>query len=328
MLIMMLVSSSHVLAQSSSDKEKDFFSRSISEQKNAPHSEKVNALKEKGLNDEDAEYYASVDDLVAKFEKEGKVLELDKVTAMSQSDIIADPKGFKKRILAGDPAAIKAGLNSPVMTQGTSDIAKLIEQNPEQERYIVQYSDGSFIEFEQSKGKNANKIDNEVRPLAYDEDQWWYSVNCGGAGGPANCINASANWTFGNGTYWAKAAIMNLDYQVNYNPTSTVWTTSVGSYTPGTSSSGFVSYGSPTINTRSSASYNVGANSFPTANRYAEAQIFFGVTVSGSISGGVNFSFYSLSLSLNAGNNYTQYLMYRVYPDDNGYVGTVAAYFR
>ncbi|WP_027086301.1 hypothetical protein [Cohnella panacarvi] len=326
--VLIIVFSSQAFAESptSAANSEDFFSRPLSEQKNAPHNEKVKALMEKGLNNEDAEYYASVDDLVAGLEKSGKVLDLDKVEAVPVEEITADPRGFKKRILAGDPSAIKAGLGSPVTSRGQEDITKFMDRYPKQSKYVIQYPDGSFIEFSQDPGTKSGN-DKMVKPSGYDEDLYYTSANCQG-GGPGVCNNANAQWTFGNATYWAKAAILNLDYTTILDENDGSWTSIIGNYTPGASSSGFVSYGTPTKNDRLSAKYDDATGTFVTNNHYAEAQIYFTVTVSGSVSGGVNFSFLSLSLSVNAGQSYTQYCMFRLLPDMNGQVNKLAAYYK
>lgn len=330
--VIFLVISSQVYAQNTSDTttSNDFFSKSRTEQRNAPHSKKVEALAEQGLNIEDAEYYASVDDLVAKLENSGKTLDLDKVEAITPKEVAANPRGFKQRVLAGDPAAIKAGLESPVMKQGFEDIEKLMELYPKQERYVVQYPDGTFIEFGQNKGIKVSG-DQLVKPSGYAEKEWWSDSNCSG-GGPGVCVGVGAYWQFGNGTYWAKTSIINFDYKTDLivKPNGdNIWSSTAGSYTPGAASSGFVSYGTPSMNTsRTNAQYNATTGAFVTANTYAEAQIYYTVTVSGSVGGSVNFSFLSLSLSVNAGYSYTQYCMYRLYPYNNGSVATVAAYFK
>ncbi|MEQ6390386.1 hypothetical protein RZN22_13845 [Bacillaceae bacterium S4-13-58] len=294
-LVISSFSSSVIAAPSNSNTSQ----LTLKERKDASHEEKVNDLIKMGVNLEDAEYYASLDDMLVDLEKSGKKIDLSNVKAMSPQEIASDPKGFKKKILEKNPAAIKAGLQSKAYSDGFKDMAELIEKNPNRKKYVVNYPDGSSVEVEVSEGVPDKSQSQKVKLLGYDEDMYWSSANCNG-GGPGTCSNASTSWKFTSPVGWAKASVFNLDYTVRTIDGGTTWQSEIGYYDVGAASYGFVMYSTPNKNTKKYSGY-WDAYDFSKPEPYAQAQGYFGASVSGSVDGSVTFKFASLGISVNGG---------------------------
>lgn len=269
-----------------------------------------------GVSYKDAQYYAELDNKFIELERNKVVIDLSDVEALSTQFALANPNSFKEMVMELDPAAIKTALQSSSYVNGFDDVNELMEKNPNRAKYEIQYNDGSSVSVISSPGEPQEK--KEVTPSAYEEDIYWVSAHCGGS----SCINASTEWTFTSALGYAKASIFNLNYGISYNGKDT-YTMTVGNYDVGAASYGVVTYSTPSKNTISSATYYV-PNWGPPTN--AQAQGYFNATVSASVGGSLNFAFGSLSLSVNGGASWTQYVNYRVFPFD--LVHAAAGYYK
>lgn len=106
--------------------------------------EKVEELVKDGLSVDEAEYLLKLDKKLKSCNE--KIIISDKTSDISDEEVNKDIKSFRKRALELDPAALKKGLQAKVLKNGYTDIQKLMERNPEQEKYRVEYSDGSWVE--------------------------------------------------------------------------------------------------------------------------------------------------------------------------------------
>lgn len=298
------------------------FNNDPEKRRNLTVEEKVKELLIMGATYEEAKYYAVLDNKIAELERTNQKIDLTHVMPVSLQTIASNPKMFKQQVLALEPSALKAALQSPSLKNGFSDVSKLVQNNPGRTKYVVQYPDGSSAAMVLNRGTKT--IEKEVTPAAYAEDEYWRISNCNG-GGPGTCTNASTEWTFSSPAGWAKASVFNLDYTVNYNAAipPAIWTMSVGSFDVGAASYGAVTYSTPNKNTITNATFREGVHNYETS--YAQAQGYFNATLTGSIGGSANFAFGSLSTSINFGASWTQYVNFRVWAQE---VGGVAAYYK
>ena len=212
---------------------------------NAPHAEKVAFFVYHGLTKEEGEYYATLDDQILKLEKENKKIDLTNVTAMSEKEIESDLYGFKKKILALYPAAIKAGLNSKVYKQGFADINELMKKDPGKDKYEITYPDGSKIGFVSGakKGIQKDKTPPEREAYGYYGDDWGYDTNY--AYNKYWSLYQSPGHWIGGYTYWYITSSIGTSYvgidDVDYYISSSRDSAQVYSYNAWFSTSGIFS---------------------------------------------------------------------------------------
>jgi hypothetical protein len=291
------------------------------ERYNAPREERIKEMVINGLSRKQAEYYVTLGDKFRQLEKEGIVIDVASAPDLSQQEILSDPAGFRERILDLDPAAIKAALKSPIYTQGYDDVKKLAQKYPKRGKYVVQYPEGSSVEMIIDTGQRANA--KAVEPSAYGQDIYWRSANCHG-GGPGKCVNASTQWKFTGDLYWAKASVFNLDYTISSKDSHRYWKSETGYYDVGSASDGVVTVTTPNKNTKADSTWWDSENG-PVNPYWSQAQGYFNSTLSHSVGGSINFVFASLSLDVNSGRSWTQYVNFRSYAD--AWVEGIAAYY-
>jgi hypothetical protein len=265
------------------------------------HSDKVIALQNEGLSKDDAEYYADVDDKVLELENKGIKYDLKNVTAIAKEQIAADPAGFKRRVLELDPSAIKAGLSSPIFSEGSEDVTKLMKDNPYQNEYTVQYPDGSYVSFKGIPAKKSlNKTTEQVIPQGYSEYVSWQHYS----NGDGSYSGGSTEWKFATASSYSKTSVFNVSFTLSNNHSHLV------SYQTGQASYGVVGISNAAQNSISDG-YNISS--------YAQAQDQVVFNVSGSFGA----TYYVLSISENTGAYWTQYADFRIY--GNGLQQGVAA---
>jgi hypothetical protein len=314
-----IVSAGSSLAAPAPDQGQDkiaVLKKSPEERRNNTRQEKVKDLTTMGATQEEADYYAALDDKIVELEKSKQRIDLENVIPISAQEIASNPKEFKQKILSLDPAALKAGFSSPSLTNGFNDASKLIKDNPGKSKYVIQYPDGSSVSLNFSAGVPGEK--KEVTPKVYAEDMWGRASNCNG-GGPGTCYQGLAEWTFSSPIGWARAAVFNLDYTIALQ--NSTWTMTVGNFDAGAASYGSVIYSTPNKNSIPSATYNEATDNYD--SKYAQAQGYFNATLTGSV--GTSFTFGALSMSINHGLSWTQYVNFRIWAQDRA---GVAAYYK
>ncbi|MFC4306323.1 hypothetical protein [Cohnella boryungensis] len=331
-LVASLFFSLNTLAYASDGKqeEKSLYARSADERRALPHNEKVKELIALGNTQEEAEYYATLDDNIHNAEKNNVVLELDNVSEITNREIFANPRAFKNKVLNLDPAALKATLKTPVFKQGMDDIVKLMDKYPRQSEYVVQYEDGSSVTARTYPGDFTpeNNIEEQtVKPQGYAEHDFYFGAKCNG-NGPGTCSNVTAEWTFTSAAGYSRAAILGLTYSTTrtvLSPYVDKWVSTVGSYTPGATSYGIVTVSAPSPNTKTTGVWLTTDDDFY-GEHYSQAQGIYTASVTGSISASYTFGFFSLGLSINGGASWSQYIMVRVYAYQD--MKAIAAYYR
>lgn len=248
--------------------------------------EKINNMVSDGLSVEDATYYATLDDVVKKYEKEGTKISLDNsIPNITDEEVSKNIRSFRNRVINGDKAAIKKALTSPVYARGTAEMNNIMKQNSDQKEYIIKYPDGSTIKVKTYLGDYVN---NKVNPNEYVYGT--YFVRTGYYTG------AYAEWQFTSGVSFSTSRII-CDYNVN-----TSANTANVTYAHGVQNS----YGVVGI-----SNSNSGVISSPTYTslRPAEANnsVIFNVSNSFAATFGI------LSVSVTTGNHWTQDVYYRVY---------------
>ncbi len=274
------------------------------QQHHASHAAKVRALLQLGLSQADAEFYASVDDKMAQLEAEHKSINLNNVTAMTPQQEAANPNGLRQQVLQLNPAAIKATLESPIYTRGTTDMNKMIAQNPNQNKYVVQYPDGSSITVSVNPGTLvSNQSTGSVSPQGYSEaivTQQYTNEN-------GTWQNGGYTWQYQDGSSVASLGVFGVQYSVNNDRSS------ITGFQTGQSAYGIVQI--------SNAAGIINYPSGYSDQTYAQVENQVQFSVSGSI--GFTASFWSLSI--NSGMSWTQYAIFRVW--GNGLKQQIAAQY-
>lgn len=274
----------------------------------ASHSAKVQALINDGLSPTDAEYYATLDDEVAQLEANHTRINLGKEVPMTAQQIAANPDELRKRVLSLDPAAIKATLLSPIYSRGNADINSLIKQHPNQNKYVVQYPDGSSISATIDPGTLVSgQSSSSVTPQGYQEQimSQQYTNQDG------NWQNGGYTWKYQDGSSYSSVGVFGVDYSVHKDYSS------ITGFQTGQSSFGIVEI----ANASGQINYPSGYSNQTYAQ--VENQVVFDVT--GSVGFSASLGWFSMGVSVNAGAYWTQYAIFRVY--GNGLMQQVAAQY-
>lgn len=263
-------------------------------------------LMDDGLSAEDATYYAELDYMVKDLEQKGQVIEIDEsIPDMSDEEVIADIKAFRQKVLSGDKKAIKKALKSTakMYQDGSQKMEKFIKDNPNKSKYELVYPDGSKITF--FPGTVEKLSDDLVNPSGYKEA--YMSTNNLSTG---SWRISNVAWQFVSGISYAKIALVYSDHTVN---TGSRYHEIIGALS-GASSAGVVL--AQTSNAEITRAVNNNSLGLP-AEVVAQANM--------SLSGSFSASYLTLSVSLNAGLGWTQYVFTRGYGD--GVTGHYAAEF-
>lgn len=104
----------------------------------------VQNLVDDGLSTDEAQYLLQLDKKLKNVKN--KIMINDQTPDLSDQDVTKNVKDFRKKALDLDPAVLKKGLQAKAIKKGPQDIEKLMEKNPGQDKYRVEYPDGSWVE--------------------------------------------------------------------------------------------------------------------------------------------------------------------------------------
>jgi len=275
----------------------------------------VQALVSDGLSVDNAQYILKLDKKLKNVKN--KIIIDDQTPTLSDSDVTKDVKGFQKKVLALDPAALKKGLEAKAIKNGSKDLEKMMKKNPEQDKYRVDYSDGSWVEVDltlerislpDSLGVVLNGYtEKEIQSTAVGDGTWVKTYEM-------KQLTA---------TSYAKQFVT-LTWKVTGTkptPNGTATATAV-SINGGGASYGTIQYiGGSTVytgSTTATAKWNSSATMFSTATNPVQAQCSCVFSTIGAIGlGGV--------FSITVNGTWTQYSIIRVW--GTGLLRTYAAYY-
>lgn len=267
--------------------------------------QKIQDMVSDGLSYDDAKYYAQLDDMVINMEKNKQEFTLDKHTKeLTDQDVASDLKGFRAKILKGDKAATKKGLESIVNLQKNVDkMQKFIDKNKGQSQYEMQFPDGSKISVKNYSAQPV--LDNKVYPQGYSEGIVYDSQGLYKNDG--TYTYGYFEWRFETGTSYSKVRIT---YSLNMSNAVATMTYAMGAQS---------SYGSVSIaNTTGGTITRTSSSGSGTPAEVCNQVVF-------SVSSSFSATFKVLSIAVNAGANWTQYAYVRIYGSGNCY--SVAAYY-
>jgi len=129
----------------------------------------------------------------------------------------ADPIQFRSRVLALDPAALKAGYQAFYCELSQNDITKVVKENPDHSSYTIQFPTGNTIHYDIQAGQGESTIPSDmniVKPQSYEEFTYWDQYIYDGYH-----YNWGISWSY-NGTVGQFTVFSNASHLTNYNPYS------------------------------------------------------------------------------------------------------------
>ena len=273
----------------------------------APHSVKVETLVKEGLSEENAEYYATLEDKCLNLEENKQIIDISDATLISDDTVASDPRGFKNKLLKLDHSALATSIYSMKrnLSDNSNNIENLKKQNPAQSNYCIQFPDGSSIsatlEVDSNKTSSDNNYNSNVVPQGYSEevfDQTYVSQG----------THTYPEWSvkFTGTASWVRTAVINANFTVLSNKST------MNSFTVGAAASGI-------IHVDANYPYTI-KNGYNTTS-YAQAQSSCLFSTNAAFTGSCGF----LSFSINTGVQCTIYADLRVF--GNSLRQTVAAYY-
>lgn len=267
---------------------------------------KVKELVANGLSTEDAKFYLQFDRIVDILEKEQIIIKLcEGYEEISDRDFAENQNYYRKKILEGDEGAlIKALSTLNNLFLGQEYAEKLINTYSNKDTYEVVYPDGTKIiytsklkDLNEERNEEINDLDSqcyinlnidEYKETLMDDGIAYYGEGIGAREG---------EWSFQSG----------LSYSKVYLYTEFIFGEDNKSYITyargGQSSYGVVNIANSTGGTisrqQSEGKYNLPAE--------ARNEVIFNVT------GAFGGNFLALSLSVNPGANWTQYVVFRIF---------------
>lgn len=288
--------------------------------------EEIEDLVQKGLTQSDAVYYLKLNNIVSLLEQENiEVLIDDEIEDISDRDFINNKRYYQDKILHGDKAALKKALKSiDSIINGSEYTERIISTFSHKESYEIIYPDGakiiyntkdkfnekkSLIERNQQKKENKKivKVDdnsghrmdeykntNLYKPvkLGYEET----IMDRGITYAYENVGSREGEWSFESGLAFSKVYLY-TEFQLGEDRVSTI------KYARG----GQSSYGIVNIANSTGATISRAKSSGEDLPAEARNEVIF--TVSGSFGA----TFLILSLSVEPGMNWTQYIIFRLY---------------
>lgn len=288
-------------------------------------SEEVNELIAEGIKKEDAEYYIMLNNLVRKLEAENIELLIDKdVEDIPDHEFLINKTYYREKILEGDKRALKKAMKSlDSLINGYEYAEKVISTFSDKAAFEIIYPDGSKISYDTRvkesseraereralQRKNKDSLEN-LRTLlkgykkkdAYKPVKLGYEETIMDEGITYAYDNIGwreGEWSFESGLSFSKVYLY-TEYQLGSDGTSII------KYARGGQSSyGIVNIANSTGGVISRPSSN--GEEFP-----AEARNEVIFTVSGSFGA----TFLILSLAVEPGMNWTQYIIFRLYDSE------------
>lgn len=285
----------------------------------------VKELTSEGMAIEDAEYYVRLNNLVERLENENiEVLIDDDVEDISDHEFLINKAYYREKILGGDKRALKKAMKSlESLINGSEYAEKVISTFSDKAAFEIIYPDGSKISYDtrikessdraerermlqkenKDKVENLSKIlDNNKKNGVYRPVKLGYEETAMDEGityAYESLGWREGEWSFESGVSFSKVYLY-TEFQLESNGESTI------KYARG----GQSSYG--IVNIANSTGGVVSRQSSDGANLPAEARNEVVFTVSGSFGA----TFLILSLSVEPGMNWTQYIIFRLYDSE------------
>lgn len=296
------------------------------EVKDADISEAVNELIADGVKKEDAEYYIRLNNLVRRLEEENIEILIEKdVEDISDHEFLTNKAYYREKILNGDKRALKKAMKSlDNLINGCEYAEKVISTFSDKAAVEIIYPDGSKISYDtriKESGKRAERerelqSDNKAvmgslsNPLERHEKKDVYKpvkleyeetiMDEGITYAYDNIGWREGEWAFESGLSFSKVYLY-TEFQLGSDGVSTI------KYARG----GQSSYG--IVNIANSTGGVVSRPSSKGEEFPAEARNEVIFTVSGSFGA----TFLILSLAVEPGMNWTQYIIFRLYDSEN-----------
>ncbi|WP_127589256.1 hypothetical protein [Paenibacillus koleovorans] len=129
-------------------------------------------IKKDGLSDIDAEHFADLELSIQKWKRENKVFDLDNVEPLSDEFVRANPDLFRKKVVDGDPAAIKKLLLTKANLYGVKDVQEYIEKNGPSKVIKIEYPDGSSVTASMDTYQQENTSNLDLTTNTYVGGPW------------------------------------------------------------------------------------------------------------------------------------------------------------
>jgi hypothetical protein len=267
----------------------------------------VKELLDDGLTKDEAVYYAKLQKLIEKLEKEKSEIDVSDAPDISDEYARTHPNELRQKILNLDPAAIKKGLKSLAEKNGTEYLEKVISEdrknNSVQKRYEVKYPDGSSVIVTGHLTKDEDTKDGSVSTNTRKNGPWNGSqIDWAQTVWDDGSYTASHEWKYSSGVSYSKIAqVTRFNYSTNgtskdYNDDTVNITQSSGSE---------ASYGVVQIH-----SYDNDVIAIASAKGWdwaqAYAQVLFQVT------GSFSASYKELSINVDGGAQWTQFAVVEI----------------
>ncbi len=285
----------------------------------------VKELTSAGMTIEDAEYYVRLNNLVESLENENiEVLIDEDVEDISDHEFSINKAYYREKILDGDKRALKKAIKSlDTLINGSEYAERVISTFSDKAAFEIIYPDGSKISYDtrikessyraekerilqkQNKDKVENLsevLDNNKKKDVYNTVNLGYEETVMDEGityAYENLGWREGEWAFESGLSFSKVYLY-TEFQLGSNGESTI------KYARG----GQSSYG--IINIANSTGGVISRTSSGGGNIPAEARNEVVFTVSGSFGA----TFLILSLSVEPGMNWTQYIIFRLYDSE------------
>lgn len=287
--------------------------------------EQVKELTSEGMTIEDAEYYIRLNNLVERLENENIEFFIEEdVEDISDHEFLINKDYYREKILDGDQRALKKAMKSlESLINGSEYAERVISTFSDKAAFEIIYPDGSKISYDtrikessemaererilqnenKSKIENLSKIlDNNKNKDVYGPVKLGYEETVMDEGityAYDNIGCREGEWSFESGLSFSKVYLY-TEFQLGSNGESTI------NYARG----GQSSYG--IVNIANSTGGVISRPSSGGANLPAEARNEVVFTVSGSFGA----TFLILSLAVEPGMNWTQYIIFRLYDSE------------
>lgn len=327
-IIFIFDSLSNVFAGTKSEKiNNDNFQEILKKVEYLNIDKEVDKLVLEGMTRKDAEYYIKLDKVVDIMEKEGVELRLDgNIEEISDRDFINNKDYYRKKILQGDKSALKkAILSVDRIINGKEYTENIVSTFSGKSAYEIIYPDGSKIIYNTKSNENKNKelmenenqeslerkirkdVNNVVNMEGVEKEK--FVDNHSTKNGYKETImddgltyayeklsSREGEWSFESGVSFSKVYLYS-EFELNDEGVSTI------RYARG----GQASYGIINIANSTGATISRAVSQGKDLPAEARNEVVF--TVSGSFGA----SFLSLSISVEPGMNWTQYIIFRLY---------------
>ncbi|AIQ10801.1 hypothetical protein [Paenibacillus durus] len=279
---------------------------------NKSKQELIDGMVNEGVNSEDADYYAKLDILAAKLEKESKKINFDEISSYSDEDTNFNMFEIRSKALNLDERAIKTIFeHSSVIARGTKDMQELQKSNKSitsLNNATIKYPDGSSV----TRTGEVVKIKPETDE-SYTTDTW-YPGPWSGAFGEDDMyqeVNLTSSGyyydtndiKFESSSYWAKVN-NTFTYQIKNNGYTDhqKWSVHYINSQGASSSSGFITVTDSATHQGESA----------TGDDYIQGYTAAKFTISSSVGGEIGFYGIALNFSVSGGDSWNEYAIVEV----------------